>query len=158
MSKEIETKVDAALASWGITFTARYIGETVKWEKQKVDHFRVSVGKYETDFYQGLGHRSPQPKPQDGGRPPRRSTLMYEQLERQRKPTPPTAASVLYCLLSDAAAIDQSFDDWAGDFGYDTDSRKALATYEACCDTGRELRRIFTPAQRAELSELLQDY
>lgn len=158
MSNEIETKVDALLASWGIPFAARYIGEAVKWEGQTTDHFRVSVGKYETDFYQGLGHRPPQSNPQDGGPPPRKGTLMYEQLERQRKPIPPTAASVLYCLISDAGAIDQSFDDWAGDFGMDTDSRKALATYEACCDTGRELRRIFTPAQRAELSELLQDY
>lgn len=155
---ETDIKVDEALAAMGVKFTARYIGETVKWEAQTVDHYRVKIGAYETDFHQGLGLRGPAPKPTDGGPAPRSGTLMHAQLEAQRKPIPPTAAAVLYCLLSDMEAIDQSFTDWASDFGYDTDSRKALATYEACCDIGRELRKVFTPTQRADLRGLLQDY
>ena len=39
----------------------------------------------------------------------------------------PTAADALDCLASDAAGYEnaRSFEDWAGDYGYDTDSRKA---------------------------------
>lgn len=74
------------------------------------------------------------------------------------KPAPPTAASVLNSLLLDGAAVDQSFPDWCGDFGYDEDSITALGTYRACCKTGRLLRSLFTPAQREQLETLLQDY
>lgn len=40
----------------------------------------------------------------------------------------PTAAEVLDCLRSDASSVDNahSFEDWASDFGYSEDSRKAL--------------------------------
>lgn len=41
----------------------------------------------------------------------------------------PTAAGVLDCLLSDASSASESFEDWCGNYGYDTDSRKALASY-----------------------------
>jgi hypothetical protein len=45
----------------------------------------------------------------------------------------PTAADVLDCLASDAASAENAagFEDWAADFGYDTDSRKAERTYNA---------------------------
>ena len=46
----------------------------------------------------------------------------------------PDAASVLDCLASDAASVDQArdYEDWARDFGYDPDSRKAEKIYKAC--------------------------
>ena len=39
----------------------------------------------------------------------------------------PTAADVLDCLASDAAGYEnsKSFEDWCGEYGYNTDSRKA---------------------------------
>ena len=45
-----------------------------------------------------------------------------------------TTADVLHCLLSDVNSVEESrdFEDWCAEFGYDTDSRKAFATYEAC--------------------------
>jgi hypothetical protein len=44
----------------------------------------------------------------------------------------PSLADILTCLIQDAASIDQSplFEDWADDFGYNPDSRKAYATFE----------------------------
>lgn len=55
----------------------------------------------------------------------------------------PDLVDVLGCLLSDASALDHSsFEDWANEFGYDTDSRKAARTYNACVQTGVELREI----------------
>ena len=44
----------------------------------------------------------------------------------------PTAEDVLDCLASDVAGWinSRSFDDWCGEYGYDTDSRKAYRIYE----------------------------
>lgn len=58
-------------------------------------------------------------------------------------PRPPTLPGVLYSLQSDVRAGDDSFENFCGDFGYDTDSRKAYATWETCRDTYFELRDFF---------------
>jgi hypothetical protein len=54
----------------------------------------------------------------------------------------PETAEVLDCLISDASSIEssRSFEEWADDLGYDTDSRKAEETYRACEQTARDLR------------------
>lgn len=141
MSNEIRDKVDGLLTEYGVNFSVKYVGETVKkdWggggKVQTVDHFRFKLGDYESDFYMGLGNRAP-----------------------ARKPISPRAADVLYCILSDAEAIDCSFSDWCDMFGYDSDSIKALETYRECEKTGRELRRIFKRDQIAALRDALQDF
>src|SRR6478752_235815 len=33
-----------------------------------------------------------------------------------------TAADVLHCLISDASSVDNTFEEWCADFGYDSDS------------------------------------
>ena len=45
----------------------------------------------------------------------------------------PDAADVLNCLASDASGYENawSFEDWAAEYGYDTDSRSAERTYGA---------------------------
>lgn len=58
-------------------------------------------------------------------------------------PSTPTARDVLESLALDARCGDQSFHDFCMDLGYDEDSRKAYATYEACRDLMYELRRVF---------------
>lgn len=74
-----------------------------------------------TDFWCGSGH--------------------VELVRGKQAPKPPTAADVLASLLSDAStAADLSFEDWAADLGMDSDSRKALDTYQACKDTAVRLR------------------
>lgn len=54
----------------------------------------------------------------------------------------PTVADILDCLASDASGDGQSFDDWASDFGYDTDSRKAEETYRTIQKQTKELRQL----------------
>jgi len=44
----------------------------------------------------------------------------------------PDVESVLSCLASDSSALDQDFENWASDLGYDPDSRKALRIFETC--------------------------
>lgn len=57
----------------------------------------------------------------------------------------PTAEALLDAMASDSASVDnaQSFEDWADELGFDTDSRKAEATYREC------------EAQRAKLAQWL---
>ncbi len=59
----------------------------------------------------------------------------------------PTASDVLESLLSDAAGIDiladgGSFEDWAGDYGYDSDSRKAEEIYHAVVKQTKKLHTL----------------
>lgn len=56
----------------------------------------------------------------------------------------PDVESVLDCLASDASSVshDETFEQWADNLGYDTDSRKAEKIYKACVKTARQLRRL----------------
>lgn len=70
----------------------------------------------------------------------------------------PSVADVLYCLLGDAEALDYAtFEEWAENYGYDTDSRKAESIYRKCLEIGLRLRAMFGDAKMAELREALQD-
>ena len=63
---------------------------------------------------------------------------------------------ILCCLVNDAQASTMSFDQWCSEFGYDNDSRKAFATYEACQKNGDKLRNL--GVNIAEAQEKFQDY
>lgn len=54
----------------------------------------------------------------------------------------PDREGVLNCLLSDAQAGEQSFDEFCGEFGYDHDSRKAESTWKACQKTTDAIKRL----------------
>jgi hypothetical protein len=56
----------------------------------------------------------------------------------------PLPVDVIQSLLMDATG--ESFEEWCGNLGYDTDSRKALATWEACRESDRVCRGIFGAA------------
>jgi hypothetical protein len=98
------------------------------------------------------------PGPTDGGPMPRKGTLMFEQLEAQRKPQTPKIQDALYSLILDSSALETSFEYWCSDYGYDTDSRKAFETYEACCDIGKKVNRLFNSKTRAAMRDFFQDY
>lgn len=75
------------------------------------------------------------------------------------KPLLPDLADVLYSLSGDADAIDHpTFESWAGDFGYDVDSRKAESIYRACLEIGLKLRAAFGDSGLSSLREALQDF
>ena len=76
----------------------------------------------------------------------------------QTKLPPPPLTDVLYSLLLDGGAAEYSFEEWASNYGYDSDSRKAEATYNECRDIGRQLERMFTRDELAALREAFQDY
>lgn len=181
MSEEARAKVETILQEAGVTFSAIYLGEqktgfdkSTPWQ---CDKYSCALTKgngreahEEFDFYMGIGNRK---VPQKGS-----SYLSYRQelsyikgcgpAEKRRrmaalnkqyaKPVAPHPADLLYSLISDSSAAEQTFANWCSDFGYDTDSRKALQTYEACQENTDKFRRVFTRAQIEALAEALQDY
>ena len=104
-----------------ITMSAKSLGDCRRWDMD-VHKWRCTLRyqgrRMSVMFYQGMAHTEA-----------------------------PTADEVLECLASDVGCASDSFAEWCANFGYDTDSRKALATY-------RQIRR-----QAQRLSELLgNDY
>jgi hypothetical protein len=75
---------------------------------------------------------------------------------RRFKAVAPKIDDVLSALVIDGGAMSEAFSDWCDNYGYDTDSRKALATYEACQENGIKLRRIGVNIDDA--MEAFQDY
>jgi hypothetical protein len=67
---------------------------------------------------------------------------------------PPEPASVLDCLASDAASIENApdFREWCAEFGYDTDSRKAHRTFKICQRQAQRLKNFLgDPAEYQRL-------
>jgi hypothetical protein len=65
----------------------------------------------------------------------------------------PELSSVLDCLASDASGFEnsRSFEDWAGDYGYDTDSRKAERTFMAVGKQSAKLKALLGEDAYSEL-------
>lgn len=55
----------------------------------------------------------------------------------------PTLPGLLYCLALDAEGCkEKGFEEWAEDYGFDTDSRSAERTYHACIEQSRHFRKL----------------
>ena len=54
----------------------------------------------------------------------------------------PRVDDVLDCLLSDAQAGEQAFEDFCADLGYDPDSRRAERTWRACRLVTKNMKRL----------------
>ena len=167
----IKDKVDELLTAAAVKFEVVNAGSGKDKEGWEHDAWRFTLTKmvggisektvhsWTSDYRTGTGNRV---MPKGFGCPVHKGyvkhgTLAWEDNEKQKRPVKPRAADVLYCILSDGQAADTSFHDWASDFGYDTDSLKALGVYNACCETGRELRKLFTREERAALEELTRE-
>ena len=74
-----------------------------------------------------------------------KKTLHTEAMLRDlSEPAPPDLASVLSCLASAAAGYNNArkFEDWASEYGYDTDSRKAERIYRQVARLRDATRRL----------------
>ena len=71
----------------------------------------------------------------------------------------PNPVDVLYSLVMDSDVLDSGgFEDWAENFGYDTDSRAAESIYKACVDLALKMRAAFGPDGMESLATAFQDY
>lgn len=168
---QARAEVYQVLTLAGIIFTPHYMGEqkNVFSDGRTMDKWMANFGRgelgesVEFEFFTGLGNRKqpawgPGLPMFDNGPKPRARTLLHEKWTALAKPQDPHAADVLQSLLMDSSAVGQSFESWCDELGYDTDSRKKLATYEACQQKADKMRRFFTSEQLALFSTALQDY
>lgn len=139
---ETDIAVAAKLIAHDVTCVAVYLGERTRddwkcyaWQVT----FRRKHAELSIPFHMGMAHAT-------------------KRWADEMKPTPPTAACVLHSLLLDSEAVHQSFDDWCGDLGMDSDSLKARKVYDECSDTGKRFFKMFDATLRAELSTLLEGY
>lgn len=71
---------------------------------------------------------------------------------------PPTVFDVLYSVVSDAQCVHgNTFEDFCGHFGYNTDSRRAEQTYRACQDIATNLIKLFGDEQFLKLLRMEED-
>lgn len=100
------------------------------------------LGSETFEYYTGLGHCTKTIgymgiKPKNLRKSVIRSELKGESILIHI----PRVRDLLYALVLDIP--DETFSDWCSNFGYDTDSRKALDTYLKCQDNADKLRKVF---------------
>jgi hypothetical protein len=170
MSEVIRQAVADKLAEMSISYSVRYVGETSR-DGWKCDAWAVTLARsarvlpsghnmpavqIEEPFYTGLGLRTKPMAPI--GKPYLPGTLAHEEWMKGAKPKAPHAADVLCSMVRDAEACETSFSVWCAEMGMDSDSIKALNTYQACERIGHGMRALFGQAELAALREALADY
>jgi len=148
LNKEIEAEI------CHVCFT----GMESEWPS---DVWQVKIGKDSIDYHTGIGHRTLQKR--FPGCAQHCLRITYRDKNKQNKDIlkytnarTPEIDDVLFSLVMDSHAAEMTFAEWCGEFGYDTDSRKALATYEACQNTYHVLRRAGIDVEEAR--EAFADY
>jgi hypothetical protein len=146
-----------SMESYPVPHRPDVVGE--KWE---ANHWLITLvlttnGKKFTTFYSKGGGLVEVAKP--GGMPreltaderrewPRESKMQPRERKpwaRYVRPAVPTLPEVLTSLASDVSGMPQTFEEWCWEFGYDADSRKAYAIFNACLSSYAKLREFFGP-------------
>lgn len=71
----------------------------------------------------------------------------------------PDPVDVIWSLLMDSDVLNYAnFEQWASEFGYNSDSRKGEKVYNECLQIALKLRQAIPDNLREELQELFQDY
>lgn len=157
----------------GLTYSVKFVPRS-KTPKQENDwkclswKVRIEFGRQvlETDYHTGLGLCGKAVQSRIDSLPKcciDRQQAENELMERGslkgHRSEQPSLRDVIHSLLLDSEAIDYgTFEEWADNFGYDHDSRKAEQTYRACLTTGLKLRAMFGEAKIQELREEFKDY
>jgi hypothetical protein len=169
-------RIDAVARELGLTMTAVFVPWSQsrnKAEKHPSLNWTVTLHNYAgkravltTDYGMGCGHCSAYKasvRELGGHNSLMRDAALRAECEKGRgsdgKKHEPDLRDVLYSLMSDAGVLDSaSFEDWASELGYDTDSRSAEATYRACLDIALKLRHALGETSLAKLREACEGY
>lgn len=175
---DAKARIEDTARELGLTMEAEFVPFSKsrnKDEKNPSLNWRVTLHRngreiLTTDYMAGSGH-CPAYKSPEHGRPgfmsiERDKAIRIECEEGKRvltygygNPIVPELADVLYSLVADASAIDYAtFEDWASEHGYYTDSRSAEKTYRACLETALKLRSAIGDDGLHKLRVACQDY
>lgn len=168
MSKEIRQAITEICQ--GIDCKVVYIGKQNR-EGWECDALNLILGGESFEYYQGTGHSC---KIYSRGRnigfgqekiaglkfkrdTEKEGYTVFSDSERWIKK--PHLADLLYSVIQvDSRLSEESFEDFCGNCGYDTDSRKALEIYLKCQENGSKLRKILKHDKWVICQEILQDY
>ncbi len=174
--EDLRLRMESEFVPWSKSRNAANKSPSLNW---KVRIFKGDAKKpfIETDYMAGCGHCPAYEASigeMGGHQSLQRAEAVRYECERGRKarilsgggvvnahekPLAPKFADVLSSLVSDAQAIDMGgFEEWAGDLGYETGSRKAEAIYNACLQIGLALRRAVGEEGLQQLRTAFQDY
>lgn len=149
--------LDQLIKDYDIKIHADYIpmdGHEEPRLKWKVRLYRLNETVLEVEYTAGMAHAPSYPAlcAVDECRTGMRS-------EFPPKPIQPDQRDVIRSVMRDSSALDYGcFEDWARDYGYDTDSRAAEAIYRLCLQRAVMLRanlgkERFDALQLAALTE-----
>lgn len=97
------------------------------------------------DVYDYVKHPLPHNKRYSDSFEAQMTQSVFAHARKGKKRYYPSNDDVALCLcnmISDGD-VHQTFEDWASDFGYDSDSMKAKKVYDACLDQRRSLDNLF---------------
>jgi len=112
--------ISEVLRGANVRFSCEYTDKNPHMDNPEMDHWKCKIrcGRQSMTlvFSMGSGHHGKEPE-------------LYD---------------VLDCLASDAAGYEnaRSFEEWCGEYGYDTDSRKAERTYKTIGKQAEALKRV----------------
>lgn len=177
------TALDATIAELGLTYTARFVPTPQPADKVQHPqlHWSITLEKGRQSmtvaYHQGCGHvtgyesiKTPTPYDRqrkadmirrtcETGKVWRYMASVDYWAETNQKQPAPALRDVLYCLVMDASVLDFArFEEWANEYGYDTDSRQAKATYRLCLEQALQLRALVGDSGLVKLREAYQDY
>lgn len=118
-----------------------------------------------TDYSAGIGH-CPSYKASERNTVDYVAAITFE-TEHGRKFTTitrgasivPDICDVMYGLITDSDVMEySSFEDWASNYGYDTDSRSAEKSYNACLSIALALRNAIGETGMQQLRDAAQGY
>jgi len=151
------------LDTLGVTIEAKYIPHDTPAGKTPTLRWSVAVRRngrtFRTiEYFAGCAH-SPEHKKAGRVTPAVVAECETGILYGTSRPVPPPSAKeVFWCLLSDARGTDESFEDWATEYGFDPDSRKAEKDFNECRETAAALRRTFDRDELEALEAAFVDY
>ena len=160
-----------AIESLGITLESTFVPFSQsrnKGEKNRSLNWTVTVKVWgrdvlTTDYGTGIAHAPSYRQTLGAMNVDMAEAIAYEtehgKTKRGKPIPPPDPCDVVYSLAMDADVLNYSgFEDWASNFGYDTDSRSAEKTYRACLEIALALRNAIGEDGLRQLQEACQDY
>jgi len=138
---------------YGLTLTFEFIPQTfpagtaskdlgMKWLVTVMHKGKALLA---TDYTQGVAHCPSYPKGMWGRRLTQHEydNILRDCASPQPKGGPKEPLTALWCIARDCQGVMQTgtFEDWADEFGFDTDSRKAEATYNECVRQNLKLKQ-----------------
>ena len=168
--------IDAAIESLGLGMTAVFIpwSQSRNYKKDaklsdyslnwKITFYKNGREFMNTFYSAGIGHCKNQPKIQ--GKPTiYESNQIIAECEARSiceggiTRTKPNPRDVFYSIVADSDVLDHgSFEDWASDYGYDQDSRKAEAIYRLCLAHALAIKASLGDEGLKKLQEVYRDY